>query len=117
MSTVLHASSTQIASGNDSGSVDTLDLSKHVVATRLSKQLIVQLNVTAASGTTPTLDVLVEHSIDKINWYTLGTFAEKVAAGTELLTLANAAKFIRTSWTIGGTDPSFTFQVDFDLQV
>lgn len=82
----------------------------------------VQLDVTAASGTTPTLDVVLEDSLDGTNWNTIGTFAQKTAAGREVINLhggkAESATFQplfarrwRVRWTIGGTTPSFTFSV------
>lgn len=71
-----------------------------------------QLAVTAASGTTPTLNVVIEDSIDGVNWATVGTFAQKTAAGVEAITLAGRfARRLRVRWTVGGTTPSFTFSV------
>lgn len=79
-----------------------------------------ELVVSAASGTTPTLDVTVQHSIDGgANWFTLVAFAQKTAAGSELKTeseveAATAEAYgdcFRVIWTIGGTTPSFTFSV------
>lgn len=71
-----------------------------------------QLNVTAASGTTPTLDVVVEYSVDGSNWNTIGTFAQKVTTGREVINVTTPfAKNVRVRWTIGGTTPSFTFAV------
>lgn len=72
-----------------------------------------QLNVTAASGTTPTLDVVVEDSVDGTNWNTIGTFAQKTAAGREVINITNLFfPTVRVRWTVGGTTPSFTFAVD-----
>lgn len=77
-----------------------------------ASSLRVQLNVTAASGTTPTLNVLVEDSLDGANWNTIGTFAQKTAASREVLNVTTPfANQIRVSWTIAGTTPSFTFAV------
>lgn len=74
--------------------------------------LRVQLNVTAASGTTPSLTVLVEDTLDGTNWNTIGTFAAKTAAGREVINVTVPfADRLRVSWTITGTTPSFTFDV------
>lgn len=108
----LVASAARTASG-DSG---TLEGFGDVTAAR------VQLNVSAASGTTPTLDVVVEDTLDGTSWNTIGTFAQKVAAGREVINMhagkAESATFQplfadrwRVRWTIGGTTPSFTFSV------
>lgn len=73
-----------------------------------------QLHVTAASGTTPTLTVLIEDTIDGTNWDTVGSFAQKTAVSREVVNITIPFPFsdrLRASWTIGGTAPSFTFSV------
>ncbi len=76
-----------------------------------------QLNVTAATGTSPTLNVLIEDSVDGgINYNTIGTFAQKTAAGREVISITTPfSETLRVSWTIAGTNPSFTFSVDWFL--
>lgn len=77
-----------------------------------STTLRAQLNVTAAAGTSPTLNVLVEDSLDGSNWNTIGTFAQKTAAGREVINVTTPfADRVRISWTVAGTSPSFTFDV------
>lgn len=72
----------------------------------------VQLEVTAASGTSPTLDVVVEDTLDGTNWNVVGTFAQKTAAGREVVNLSTPfTDRLRVRWTVGGTSPSFTFSV------
>ncbi len=79
--------------------------------------LIAELNVTAASGTGPTLDVVIEDTIDGTNWYPIGTFAQRTAAGREVLRLTQPfTDQLRVRWTIGGTTPSFTFSVIWQAQ-
>jgi hypothetical protein len=89
------------------------------------EKFICQLDVTAASGTTPTLDVVVQHSIDGgTNWYTLATFTQKTTTGEEIKTEAEVeagtaeayGDCFRVSYTIGGTTPSFTFSVSVAAQ-
>jgi hypothetical protein len=71
-----------------------------------------QLAVTAASGTTPTLDVVVEDSFDGTNWNTVATFTQKTAAGTQAVDVTGLfSDQLRVRWTVGGTTPSFTFSV------
>ncbi len=73
-----------------------------------------QLNVTAASGTTPTLNVLIEDTLDGINYNTIGTFAQKTSSGREVINITVPfSETLRVSWTIAGTTPSFTFSVDW----
>jgi hypothetical protein len=74
----------------------------------------VQLNVTAASGTTPTLDVVLEDSVDGSNFNAItgGTFTQFTATGRQAIDItAPFTDNIRARWTVGGTTPSFTFSV------
>lgn len=74
--------------------------------------LRVQLAATAASGTTPTLDVVIEDSLDGVNWWPIGTFTQLTAAGQQVINITTPfADTVRVRWTIGGTTPSFTFSV------
>lgn len=74
--------------------------------------LRVQLDVTAASGTSPSVTVLVEDTLDGTNWNTVGTFAAKTAAGREVINITGLfSDRLRVRWTITGTTPSFTFAV------
>lgn len=71
-----------------------------------------QLDATAAAGTTPTLDVVLEDTLDGTNWNVVGTFAQKVAAGREVINVTTPfTDRLRARWTVGGTTPSFTFSV------
>ncbi len=77
------------------------------------------LHVTAiGAATSPTLDVIVQHSTDNAAFTTLAAFTQVtttlsservlVAAGTTV------NRYLRASWTIGGTGgPSYTFTVGF----
>lgn len=77
----------------------------------------IQLAVTAASGTTPTLDVVIEDSLDGTNWNTIGTFTQKTTTSREVINITTPfADKVRARWTIAGTTPSFTFAIDGWLQ-
>ena len=85
------------------------------------------LNITAASGTTPTLDIKVQRKDPLSDTYydvVGGAFAQKTGMGSDDLIIypgitaaANRAvsSAIASRWrvvaTIGGTTPSFTFSV------
>ncbi len=78
------------------------------------------LHVTAAAGTAPTLDVTVE-SDDGAGFASPTTrlsFAQKTAAAGEYLTLAGPVTddYWRIAWSIGGTNPNFTFTVFLAIQ-
>jgi hypothetical protein len=77
------------------------------------KALRVQLDVTAASGTTPTLDVVIEDTLDGTNWNTIGSaFTQKTTTGRQVIDIQGLfTGQLRVRWTIGGTTPSFTFSV------
>jgi hypothetical protein len=71
-----------------------------------------QLEVTAASGTGQTLDVVIEDTVDGTNWNTIATFAQIAAPGREIINITSPfANKLRVRWTVGGTSPSFTFSV------
>lgn len=91
-----------------------------------SGSLYVEVNVTAASGTTPTLTVAIQGSMDGTNWFTLGTIgangyntgAVGVTAPSNFTGVAGPVRayydmpqYVRYSSTIGGTTPSFTYTV------
>jgi hypothetical protein len=84
------------------------------------------VDVTAASGTSPTLVVKVQYTVDGVAWHDLDTTGAQTASLTTtgkvvfkvypgLTAAANAASnnplppVHRLAWTIGGTTPSFTF--------
>lgn len=69
------------------------------------------LDITAASGTSPTITVAVETSSDSATWYTVGSFAQRTGVASERKSFSGLDRFVRLTWTIGGTTPSFTFSV------
>lgn len=72
------------------------------------------LNVSAVSGTTPTLDVTVETSADNgvaDAWRTLGTFAQKTVVAAERKSFGGCDRWVRTRRVVGGTTPSFTYDI------
>lgn len=75
--------------------------------------LRVALNVTAFSGTTPSLAVVVEDTLDGTVFFPLATFVAKTGTGTEVINVTSPfANRIRVRWTITGTaTPTFTFAV------
>lgn len=71
------------------------------------------LNVTAATGTLPTLDVTVETSNDNSAWSVVGTaFTQATGATTQRKSFSGLDRYVRITWVIGGTaTPTFTFSV------
>ena len=85
------------------------------LATRLGAAVI----CASRTGTNPTLDVIIQHSPDGTNWFDLITFTQLTAAGQEYKTLSETqgttvqafSGRLRAKYTLGGTTPSFTFNV------
>lgn len=95
------ASGARVASGNSAA-----------FPTGKGLNLNVLVNVTARSGTTPTLDLSVEWSMDGTNFapgQPADTFTQITATGSAVKSFAIKAPFFRLVWAIGGTTPSFTF--------
>lgn len=74
--------------------------------------LRVQLDVTAVSGTTPTLNVVIEDTLDGSTFNTIATFTQKTAVSREVVNVTLPfSDRLRVRWTIGGTSPSIVFGV------
>jgi hypothetical protein len=75
------------------------------------------LQVTAVSGTaSPTLTVKIQDSADNATFADMVTFTAVVnTTGSQRLALPTIVRrYVRTIWTITGTNPSFTFHVNFE---
>lgn len=72
------------------------------------------LHVTAVSGATPSATVKVQHSSDDVVFADLITFTAATAAKSERKTVTGTVnRYVRATWTLTGTTPSFTFVVAF----
>jgi hypothetical protein len=71
---------------------------------------LLAVHCSAASGTTPTLDAVLEESADGSSWSTVtgSGITQLTAAGNRLSTGAITKNYVRATLTIGGTTPSFT---------
>jgi hypothetical protein len=76
-----------------------------------------QLNVTAITGTTPSLTVFIEDSVDGgATWAVVGTFTAVTAAGAQTISVAGPfGDQLRVRWAITGTTPSANFAVDWTV--
>ena len=75
-------------------------------------RFIMYLIVSGLGGTSPTLTVTIQDSPDGDNWVNVGSFAVASAVGTiALRPSASLGRYIRAAWTLGGTTPTFTFDV------
>lgn len=96
--------------------------------TKAAAVATVTVAVTAASGTTPTMTVVVEGSNDSSTWFELGTIgANGYRAGSVGTAPSNftgaatvrgvfpAVQYLRTRSIVGGTTPSFTYSVSAEM--
>jgi hypothetical protein len=80
-------------------------------------KFVATLDVTAVSGTSPTLDVIIEESADGNLWTTLASFTQKTVVGTEVIRVTNPFhNKLRVKHTVGGTTPSFTAEMKVTLR-
>jgi hypothetical protein len=109
--TIMHTA-TQIASGNGTA--------RQLGAVSTSQKVFAALHVIAASGSSPTLDVIVQS--DDAGGFPSAvsqlTFAQATEIGGQFLSKAGAIAddFWRVNFTIGGGSPSFTFIVVIGIQ-
>lgn len=77
------------------------------------------LSTSAVLGTLPTLDVKLQHSTNDSVWTDIasGAFSQQTAVtgvkGNYLTVPGTINRYVRAVWTVGGTLPSFTFNVAF----
>ncbi len=75
-------------------------------------QCIAYVTVTAASGTTPTLDIKYQVSDDRgTTWYDHSTLTQITAVANQAKLIENPGRTCRIVSTIAGTTPSFTYRV------
>lgn len=67
----------------------------------------VQVEVTSASGTSPTLDVWVQESDDDISYVDIVGCPRFTDAGTKTFYFKTDKKYAAFNFLVGGTDPSF----------
>lgn len=82
----------------------------------LTHELWVVANVTSVSGTSPTLTIQYQQQDANGNWVTVKESAEVTAAAIEQFSVGHSETLVgggsyRIRWAIGGSDPSFTFQL------
>ena len=78
------------------------------------------INVSAVSGVLPTLIVKLQESPNGTDWYDVSGMVNGNALAVTGLTSISAqsnqliADNVRLVWTIGGVNPSFTFEVELE---
>jgi hypothetical protein len=75
----------------------------------------VRVTVPQATGTAPTLDLVIQDSDNGTVWTTRFTFDQITAAGVYRGSFVSKKKYVRATGTIAGTTPNFgAVQVGFD---
>lgn len=78
-------------------------------------ELSIELDVTAVTGTTPSLTLSIEWSHDGVNWFQADppdVFTAVTTAGKRIKEFDVKGAFYRVVWTITGTTPSFTAAIN-----
>ncbi len=94
----------QVLTGAGAYNTDAIDVSSFI-------ELLLFINLTAESGTTPTLDCKLQYSPDNTNWVDSGdSFTQMNTTTGVFLKKASAifGKYVRLVFTLGGTTPSYT---------
>jgi hypothetical protein len=88
------------------------------VITRWSKEAIFFLDITAVSGTNPTLNITIKvYDVLSGKWHLLATFTEKGNVSTDVGYIQyGLGDRIACDYAITGTNPSFTFTVTVNLK-
>lgn len=87
-------------------------LSGPISAPGVAQDVVLLVHCTAASGTTPTLNVSLEESNDSSSWSAVSNsgVTQLTAAGNAMSNAVLTKQYARVTATVGGTTPSFTFR-------
>jgi hypothetical protein len=95
------------------GSVKTATFSTQGRAVGYIHTLRLQMNVSAVSGTTPSMTAQVETSPDNSTWtaHPQGGFSAQTTTGSQRKIISALDRYVRITCTVTGTTPSFTFGI------
>ena len=98
----VHATGAETVSGQSAA----LDIAIH-------DEMVAFLDVSAASGTSPSMVVSFEYSPDNIMWFDSGVAYTAITAVARpaVKQLTNFGRWVRAKWVITGTTPSLTFSL------
>ncbi len=90
---------------------------------RQSDDFVLYLKAVNSAGSSPTLDVTIQHSDDESNWFTLDTFTQATTGTSSQVKQINSAsthllKCVRAVATLGGTgSPSYNTTIKIFYRV
>ena len=71
--------------------------------------VVIEVAVTAVSGSSPTMDIVVQESADNSTYKALATFDQITATGRQTRRVQSSKRYLRLNYDIGGSSsPSFT---------
>lgn len=70
------------------------------------------IQVTAVTGTTPSLTPKLQVSLDGATWFDATTGAAITTAGAQRLQCLTLAAYARVAYTVSGTTPNFTATIN-----
>lgn len=76
-----------------------------------AEECLIMVEVTAASGSGKALDITVQTSHNNAAWYDHSTIVTITDIGNYIDSVTQYGKYIRLSYAISGTTPSFTFKI------
>ena len=81
-------------------------------------EVVLFLDVTAVSGTDPTLVIkLMTQDTISNKWFEIGRFDSVSSVTTDVTFIINGlGSFLAGAWELGGTDPSFTFALNASIK-
>ena len=88
------------------------------IETRNAGEVVLFLDVTAASGTNPGLTIyLMAQDTISGKWFLVGNFTPKTAIGTDITYVINGlGSYIACAWAVTGIDPSFEFSLNASIK-
>lgn len=74
--------------------------------------VVLMVQCAAATGTSPTLNVVLEESVDNSTWTAVagGAAPQLTAAGSSTSNARLTKSYVRVTSTIGGTTPAITYR-------
>lgn len=102
-----------------SGTVTTSGNSRSTpIISKYGKEGVVFLEITAASGVAPTLDITIEIQNPKTkNWHAMSVFTTKTIVGKDIGNVEyGVGEKMAFSYLVGGSNPSFTFTIDVSFK-
>jgi hypothetical protein len=90
----------------------------HPIEVRNAGEVVLFLDVTAVSGTNPSLTIyLMTQDTISGKWFLVGNFTPKTSAGTDITYIINGlGSYIACAWTVAGIDPSFDFALNASIK-